>query len=352
MRAQQAIPSDDLQEQVRRFWNMLLTFSLVVPAVLILTYYGYCFGLWGRKILLLQYSFQCSCPSFSEEWRYPQKVDVIVSACPESWVEELSPSGRLLSVYEKNAQPYILDLTSNEKILLSLPQKSGFHFLTDTLLYVSLSYDNEAYSRYNENYILDRTTHTTYPILRFQYVYPGSYINARADPTILANALGQARYVFFRDWDDMIIALDPDFPASVEGNFLVERFDIRGENPDRSEQFLQDNNIGYLTILPGFPHEAVSPNGKFIARYDGIYLIETDQKIVDGYKFSWYDRSYSGQYLSVRGWKYDSSGAIYSQYIGPCLFEPPGLDGPSCLVEVPQPVLLLRLPEEYLSPTP
>jgi len=341
MSTQQAKTSDDLKQEVRRFWITLFVLLLGFP---LLFYYGHCLGLWGRRTPLLQYLFQCSCPAFSEEWRYPRRVDVIVPACRESWVE-LSPSRRLLSVREKNLEPYILDLRTNEKILLPLPQNSGFDFLTDTLLFVSFSYE--------EHHVLDRATNTMYPILRFMYVYPGAYINARADPTILANALGQAKYVFFRDSDDTIIALDPDFPASVESNFFIERFAIRGENPNRPGQFLRENNIGYLTILPDLSDGAISPNGRFIARYDGIYVVETNQKIVDGYKFSWYDRLYSGQYLShLRGWKYDNSGAIYSQFIGPCLFEPPGLDGPRCLVEVPQPVILLKVPEEYLAPAP
>jgi len=74
--------------------NHWLTRLAIVASIGAIVHYGYCFSLWGRKSLLFQHLFQCKCPSFSEEWRFPKEVDVIVSACHQSYVE-LSPSGRL-----------------------------------------------------------------------------------------------------------------------------------------------------------------------------------------------------------------------------------------------------------------
>ena len=70
----------------------------------------------------------------------------------------------------------------------------------------------------------------------------------------------------------------------------------------------------------------------------GIYSVETDQLIVDAPP-SW-----------VRGWMSDGLGAIYSSG-GRCLIRRFELfaDDIGCAVEVPQPVVLLKLPDEYLS---
>jgi len=50
----------------------------ILLALPFLLYYGYCWGLWGRNSVFLQYFFQCNCPSASEERRYGTQMDVIV----------------------------------------------------------------------------------------------------------------------------------------------------------------------------------------------------------------------------------------------------------------------------------
>jgi hypothetical protein len=241
-------------------WVLRVGILLGIPFLL---YIGYCWGLLGRHSLLLQYLFQCNCPSVSQEARYPRSVDVIISACSYG-SSILSPSGSLLTVYEKkpeNALPYLMDLQTGEKILLPLPEKSGISFLTDNLLYVSISYE--------EHYILDRITGNQYSIQRFSSLRPDAMELGNANPILLAEALRQAKYVFFRD-DGTIIALDPDFPASSEKNFMSGWFDLPVMDSRQVEQFLIENNVVYQTILPDFPEEVISPDGKFTARTDGI----------------------------------------------------------------------------------
>ena len=95
----------------------------------------------------------------------------------------------------------------------------------------------------------------------------------------------------------------------------------------------------------------VSPDGKFVARGDGIYVVATEEKIVEGFSASRFFRAYSRKYFTPRGWLYDGSGVIYSKFLNPCLIEFSFLsDSASCTYEVPQPVLLLKVPEEYLLP--
>jgi hypothetical protein len=272
------------------------------------------------------------------EARYPESVDVVVSACNHEY-SVISPSGRWLSVREKNSETisvYLLDLQVDERTPFPGLDKAGFHFLTDDLLYVTFSYE--------DNFILDRTTGNQYPVHRFLIARSDAYEGDNANPDLLAEILRQAKYVFFKEEGGSIIALDPNFPASSEKNFLILRFDIAD---NRSEQFLKENNIAYEIIYPDLLEDVISPDGRFIARHDGIYLFDTGKKIADGYSIR---RLLSRQYFSVRGWVSDSSGVIYSKFGEPCLIELGlGIDYRSCYYEVEQPVIKLKVPEAYLS---
>jgi len=325
-----------------RLWAGCFILLLGSP---ILLYYGYCSGLWGRHSLLLQYFFQCSCPPASEEWRYPKRVDVIVSACRQSYVE-LSPSGRFLQVKEEKSglasTYYLLDLQTMERTDLTNRRFSSF--LTDDLGFIESGL---------EDYIVDRNTGKQYPIQTFRYWRENAYVNGEPDLELLVAALHQAEQVFFTQRsNDTVIVLMPNFRTNPEQSFAFSRSDIRrGDFNNRVEQFLQANNISYQTVRADFPGESVSLDGRFVARADGIYLVETGKKVVEGYSTSRFNLLHSRNYFTVRGWISDGSGVIYSKFLNPCLIEPPGLDGPGCFYEVPQPAIILKVPEKYLLPT-
>lgn len=297
---------------------------IVLLALPFVFYYGYCWGLWGRHSLLLQYYFQCNCPAASEQARYPKEVEVIVSACHESRVK-LSPNGRLLFVEEGNSR-YVLNLQTREKTDVSHQYYSIF--LTDDVGFI----------QYPKSYIVDRITGMVYPIQMFRFSRPDAQVNRNINLPLLAESLKQANSVYFIADEDVIVALAFDFRANPKHNFYTNRFDL----PDsRMEQFLQENNITYSTIPPTYPDEVTSPDKRFKANKDGIFLVETNQRIV------------KAPISSVRGWVYDGSGVIYSTS-SRCLIHGflPLADDTWCEVDVPQPVLLLRVPKEYLSTTP
>lgn len=180
---------------------------------------------------MLQYLFQCHCPLASEEARYPQSVNVIVSACHNAGVR-LAPSRRLLHVNEKwngVTSSYVLNLETNEKIDFAVPGNL-IYFLTDDLVFFSLNYGGDGY-------ILDRMNGEQYPIQRFGYLHPDAIIDGNADLSLLAEALRKTKYVFLIDDFDMVIALTPEFFTSSEYNFISDRFDIAGESSDRVRLF-------------------------------------------------------------------------------------------------------------------
>jgi hypothetical protein len=321
-----------------RYWIIRIALLLGLP---VLFYYGYCWGLWGQRSLLLQYLFQCSCPPASEEARYPRSVDVIVSAC--SYVSSiLSPSGRLLYVEEEGSgiiSTYLLDFQTEKKTPFILEVGSNY-FLTDELIFHSFYGDNE--------YMWDMTTGNKYPIKRFASVHPEAYVNGELNLNILTEALREAKDVYLID-DDNIIALTVDFYKYPERNFNILRSAFPGGDANRAEQFLQQHNIAYHYVSDGFPSDALSPDNRFIARADGIYLTATGQKIVEGYSARGWFHSYSGKDFSVRGWIYDSTAVVYSKFLNPCLIEASFFlsDEPGCFFEVHQPLFRLNLPEEY-----
>jgi len=302
-----------------------LTFLLGLP---LLFYFGYCWGLWGRNSLLLQYLFQCKCPSVSEEARFSKQVDVIVSACGNGGVS-LSPGGQLLYVRGRNNRPgstYLLDLQTQEQIQFALQEGSNY-FLTDNLMFISLDYGGG-------EYIYDYSTEKQYPIQSFIQKQPSAYSYGKLDSDLLFRALLQVEEVFLMDAPyQPVVALSSDFRTHPEHSFTFQASALSGNGVNRLEQFLRQNNIKYFNIIATLPHEVVSPDGRYVARDDGIYLLETNQLIT------------KAPPSLVKGWTSDSRGAIYSSG-GLCLL-PRGLpfaDDTGCAIKVPQPVLLLKVP--------
>jgi len=326
-----------------RFWLIRFALLLGLP---MLFYYGYCWGLWGRNSLLLQYLFQCNCPAASEETRYSQNVDVIVPAC--KYLESLhAPSGRLLYVLAKEsgtASTYLLNLETGEKTFFTLPDEGSNYFLTDNLVFHSFHGDDE--------YILDISTGIKYPIRNANQLEPSIYSMGNIAPHLLLDALSNADQIFLiKDVFQPVVVLYSDFHNHTENNFTFNALDFSADETNPVELFLEQNKIAHYQIPGRYPGELMSPDGRFIARADGIYLIATGQKIVEGYSVS---RGFYGRkYFSVRGWAYDSSGAFYTTSEA-CLIVVifPPFEAPGCVIEIPQPMIKVKVPEEYLLPAP
>lgn len=348
MRISQIGTSYFSRQRRTQIWLTSFTFLLVLP---LFFFYRYCWGLWGRGSLLLQHLFQCSCPVESEEERYPDEVDVVVPACRYGGVW-LSPSGRLLYVREiedESTSTYLMNLQSQEKTPFFIPEGS-YHFLTDDLMFLWVDCGKGYECGY---FILDLKTGKQYPLRRFLNLRPDAYQYGKVDLEILVDYLKGAKDVFLIDavggGGEVIVALNSDFGIFPERNFFISS-PLSDYDSDSEELFLQNNNIDYYYVSAMFPGEAISPDGRFIARSDGIYLTATDQKIVEEYSSNRYYRWYRWGFFSVRGWTHDGTSVIYSTFLTPCLVEVPILDEIGCFKSVPQPLIKLKVPEEYLSP--
>jgi hypothetical protein len=335
-----------------RLW---IGWSIFIIVLCALWYYSpifeYCWGDWKQGSLYRQGKYQCYCPAASEEARIPQQADVIVPACNSGSVK-ISPSGRFLYVAEQNPKTnlsnrYVLDFQSGAKIPINI---SGYtYFLTDDLLYVSLGIlENE--------YILDRATGDQYQIHEFEFLHPEAYEKRKADLNLLAKELQKAKKVFLVSVDKYysydVLALPSDFFDISSQGFVIGA----DEFPDGVDvkQFLQGNNIIYQITPPNYQKEAVSSDGRFVARPEGIFLVKTGEKIVEGYSVHREFYEQFTEYLTVVGWTFDSTGAIYfGREI--CSSDVPIIYGifleeDNLYYCVPQPTIILKVPEKYLLP--
>ncbi len=313
---------------------------VILLGVLFVVYYGYCWGWWGKNSLLLQYIFQCGCLISSNESRYPDSIDVIIPACEHDSIL-LSPSGRLLYIDNYifwNNFSYFLNIETGEKTQYRLPGAPKY-FLTDNFMFY----------QYDE-YIFDRVTSKKYPITKFENWRPEAYTNGITNLDLLSESLQNAKQVFLVS-NEAVVAISNDFTVYPENNFFINRSGFPGNDTNRIEQFLKENNIEYIFIPEKYSHETKSSNGRFIARDDGIYLSETEQKIVEGFSPTGEYRPASGKYFWVVGWAYNGSAAMYSKKEEVCLIEMNIFVSDVCIFRVPQPVLLLKVPQEYLDGT-
>src|ERR1051325_5952807 len=106
---------------------------VAMPLVTALLYWSWCWDWWGQENRLMQYLFQCQSPRASEEARYPDNVDVLVSACDDPYYNgfSVSPSGRytVFIVRRPVYQGYLYDRRRD----VFAPSDLGGGFLNDEL---------------------------------------------------------------------------------------------------------------------------------------------------------------------------------------------------------------------------
>ncbi len=316
-------------------------------AFLGLFYWGYCWGWWGRGNLALQYLFQCACPAISEPSRYPERVEVLVSACSHTSTGIIFGRKHLLVRNTQRGEKYLLDLRNGEKTPFNF---EGF-FLPDELFII----DDQKHSRY---ILLDRTDGTQYPITHLQLQkIPGAILSdGQVNPDVL-KPFRDAKFVYYFSGREVVFAIASDYRSQSAQNVWIKGSDLPSNDVGRIPDLLEKNYISYSPKSRGFA-EAVSPNGAFIARLDGIYLTSTGEKIVENYSLldkpdpSRPDRNNPKGYLLISGWTHDSSAVVL---LGPRMFlvesMPLGASAaiPS-LFEFYQPVLKLKVPVQYLPP--
>lgn len=314
-----------------RMTSCLFGLILVPTLGLGALYWGYCWG-WLGQNRLLQLLFQCNCSAASEEARYPESVDVLFPACSDPWIVSSSPSGRyaLVSLRDSSRHIYLYDQETGK--LTPNPFPGVVYFLNDKVALFIEHFTNAA--EQDNYYIYDIGGKRLIQLNKIQMTRNYSVI----DPDELE---------VFRTTNDiyfiagLAIVLTPDFVQHPEANFVLGRF---AETSDRLiRNILSDHGINLpdnsaLDTLHGF----VSHNGLFKYNFGNINLVARNLTLREGYK----GYSFYGQW-----WAYEDRGVVLAStqtiyligeegtlFINPKFFP------------IPQPILLLKVPKDYLSP--
>ena len=258
-----------------------------------------------------------------------------------------------------------MDFKSGLKTPINTPKGTSFiDFITDDLWLLTTS---PGAFLHEKEYVFNQQTGDLYPIPRFDHLHPELYNSYKLrDFDLLIEELRKADRVFLlASYYNTIFAMPKDLSKISSQGFLV--FSNGLKNPGMVKEFLQENHIAYQTISLNHsqyfaPREPVSPDGRFVAQPDGIYLSKTSQRIVDAYSVRVLSAlgTSSTVYFSVLGWTSDSSGVIYStpatSFSGHVCTAPSSLiqaiiirpdDVEYCIFD--QPILMLKVPEKYLS---
>lgn len=301
----------------------------LVPVAL---YFGWCWGWWGRGSLWLQYLLQCNCPAASEQSRYPDSVEVIVSACQQRLVE-LSPGGRYLAV--KSSAPaasYFLDFPSS--VIVDAPSLANSSFVTDDLLLFP--------SPTPEYYLLDWQAKAQIEIVRlWPFRVPGGQSeDGVPDPTVLLPLLQSTEKLHLL-WGRLVVLDGRLGPESEDRNYLIEEpvWLDGSRDGELLRAFLEEHNIEYHERSGRVGLDWPSHTGTFVARADGIYLVETGEQISEMY-------SPSKGLFTIAGWVFDDRGVVLDGG-GVYLMRFTLFEADMRFGFVRQPVLMLKVPPRY-----
>lgn len=259
----------------------------------------------------------------------PPNAEVLVSACKRPIVRGV-PGGETLFVHEvKTGKIYLLDLLTGKK--RKIPQDplllSKGIFLSSELVWLEGSGSKPGSPSYNADYILDLNDGKRYELLNLGLLPRLEY--GIFDPKNYAY-IQASDLVYIHHSENTLVALSSDFRTNQNGRVFLTLYSNSSENGEVLEQQMEDLGVDYEIVdYTLYDTEVPSPTQKYIARFEGIYLAETDPPTLIR----------DGAFNYFKGWYYDDSGIIV-QDGGYYLMTLPGI---STIYYVPSPVIKLLL---------
>lgn len=308
-------------------------------------FWGYCWNWWQTP--LLQYIFQNICPLESEESRYPNNIDVLVSGryVPSNPLIVPGTSFLYYRTYPSN-QPhdYLYNFESQTIREIRLPSEiESPIFITGmwTLLDLEGPYSLAREAKY---VLLNIETQNQIPLIEIKTKTPPS--EAISDRIITLLRQSDTIYIV----NGFIIVLpqnigdttvpsylirgihnSPDIDMGASGTIesYLNTLGIRAINLNNNDS---PDNSSYYDSFTDFPRTALRA---------AIYESDTKTAIVT---------SLIDNAVPV-GWAYEQRGVILRSGITTYLIGGPSLAvGTPALFPVPQPILLLRQDPQYVSP--
>jgi hypothetical protein len=326
--------------------NVIITLVviIVIPYVI---YFGFCHGWWLRENLWANYWWYCNCGEEFERSLYPDNVEIVVPACRDPRSAVISSDGRYMVVklgdWPGKTELVLLDLTTGEERNFSYPLRSGrpsnMGFWTDGLFLVEGPRNTFDLVDVAEDKVLNLDVSGV--------TSKDRYFHYEIQPVAL-QALQEANLVLMRPSKGAVLALAADPRDGMAKNYLL-RYPEGRLSTEAIEKLFLENNIDYEISEPCW---SSSPK-RFCASHNG-YLLATDSAIftTDEQMITKLPNSHlSGGTGSIAkvGWSHNDDG-IYIR-LGKVSIIESGWLTPSYF-PIPQPIVKLKVPEDYLQPTP
>jgi hypothetical protein len=251
-----------------------------------------------------------------------------VSSCKRPYARNV-PGGEFIFVSEgRTGQLYLLDLRTKTKIKVPSDPRLLTHgvFLNSELVWLEGSPGGLSNPLYTPHYIFDITKGKRYELTDLT-----GWFGDPAPPDYVPY-FQSAEQIFIHHGYNRAIALPPDFRQNPEKGVVLYKHEQNTKNGESIEILMKESEVNYENIDYSLQYiEISSPNGRYVASREGIYLSETGTPIQ------------IPEYIMYRfvGWYYDESGIIYNAgfkcYFSILL---------SCLYYIPGNVLKLSLPTQ------
>lgn len=332
---------------------------VILVAIPFLVWLGFCQGWWLQQNLWAHYWWQCQCGPEFEQSLYPDNVEIIVSACRDPRSAVISPDGRYMVVKlrDTSEEPefILLDLVNGqEKPFPYLPayaRADEMGFWTDTLFlaqeensYLKIKDEtNRLVQEYDNDFKLVDVTNDKILNLTVLKDFSEALEAFQGADRVLVR-LGDSGW----STEPAALALAVDPTDKFAENYVLT-YPKRRTFPESQLKFFSENNINYEISDPCWvpasrEKECVSHNSYFVVKYDEICTIggQPITSLIKKY------RPLSTGVYGI-GWSHNDDGfymrlgrryIIESGWITPAYFP------------IPQPIVKLKVPEDYLQPTP
>jgi hypothetical protein len=292
-------------------------------------YQSVCKGIQESGGLVEDFLFFSFCPTeVIEQWyenlfwqecvkqdqQIPPNAELLISACTDPIVHGM-PGGELLFVHEKKTgEAYLLDLRTGEKRQVPnqplLLERRGIIFLNSELAWLTgqLSPGDEGY---RPHYVLDLSDGQKYELIDLRWDFDTTLDNGDLNPDLLPY-FTEAEQVFISYEYNSIIALAPNFRQNPKINSYFNQSSFgQGNRPENGEllvKLLKELEVDYEVVDVSLHYvEVPSPNGKYVAREDGIFFSDSDIPVIKDENIP------LGYIRGFNGWYYDESGIIFAQ---------------------------------------
>jgi hypothetical protein len=322
-----------------------LLYMLSITLFLFTFFWGYCWNWWQTP--WLQYFFQNFCPLVSEESRYPNNIDVLISGRYMPGTPLVVPNTSFLyyrSYQSNKIRNYLYDFEYHTTREIKLPSEMESPiFITGmwTLLDLEGPYSLARKAKY---VLLNIETQNQIPLIEIKTKTPPSEMISDR----IIRLLRQSDTIY--NVNGFIVVLPQNIGDTTAPSYLVRGIhnspDIVMGASETIESHLNTLGVKTINLNNNYSHDNSFYYDSFAdfprtALRAAIYESDAKTAIVT---------SLIDNALPV-GWAYQQRGVILRSGITTYLIGGPSLAvGTPALFPVPQPILLLRQDPQYMSP--